>query len=1247
MRKILLFLSLLTLLPFVASAKDVTLSTSDFTGSLVPLTKDGVTFKFSGGNNAQNDPKLNSTYIQFYGGNKLVIEGSQIQKVAIAVTSTGYAGAPAANGVTFVTSGTTVTGTLAAPLDKIEISNGTSSSQKQMRIKTITVTVSDGGQTVLSAPEISVGESSFTISSVEHADVYYCVNKSNTATAEDCTLPYEGEVAFASEPGFYYIHAYAKSQDTDSFVDSSVSTVSYKVSDPDVVCLKIPVTGEAFNSAETKYISEHKFTYDGNTYEVTQVNPSTGQVKGNSDPMFSFYNITPIGNVESVALVTSAGTFNAEKVFVAGGDAALDSNPSDGGVAGKLEDSNISLYLNEPKDYFRVWFTSGATSATCKISDILIYCKPAAVPEKTPLAAPVLTVDEQAQTVTISKENAEGTIYYVVDGKDTATAAECTETYEAPVAFGVVPGVYYVHAYVSAGDSEYYTDSEVAHVMYEVVAPEPVRLAAPEIAVGLDSFTISAVENGDVYYCVTTAASATAEDCTLPYEGEVPFVKEPATYYIHAYAKAADTDKYLDSEVVTASYTVDESDVNVYKETIDASRLSLDTTVSSYQSGSWTSPVTGVTYNYNVAYNNGNLQFNDKNSDKGIWTTSNPDGYRVLSVSVVWGSGSNEFDVYGSKTAYTGVSDLYGADTQGTLLDGFTASGSVDVEDVCKFLGFRSKKGAVYIKSIEITYDATPDHAVLEEYVAPFAGKNYDMTVGETLTIEQGETHPAVTYEVTEGADSVEISAEGVVTAKAKGEAKVTATWSADDKWAAGEAGFTVTVKAQPVRLGTPVIDVDTDELVYTISHDNDCEAVIMYAQTAQGETPAEADWNEYVAVVTKASVPGTYTVHAYVKAPADSDDYLDSEVVTADYTVVEKPVVYAPVADPPEGVFEEKVSVTLAFAEGNADLDTDKYVIAYTATGIAADWTAYTAPVELTYDACGASPVIKAVVRDSATLEPVSEEAEFSYTLVPAAVSADGIGAAFAMGEECETVTEGDLEVSVRDFVIASALHPYAAEGSSVYVTDNADGMGARIDGVPADMTSDKVLVNTVVKYVKDSATGVKSFRYVGHATGDDDAAPAHSTVQLGEFRAALADHMHRYVKVENVYYDTDSHDISTLPAALEAVSRAPEGNEDALVIDDSRLADKRSGRTSVYGYVEHVDSAPLFIALSTDEIVGVAGVMADGGVMVADGRIVAPEGSRVYTVGGLRVDDAARLVPGLYIVRLSDGRAVSVMVK
>ena len=104
----------------------------------------------------------------------------------------------------------------------------------------------------------------------------------------------------------------------------------------------------------------------------------------------------------------------------------------------------------------------------------------------------------------------------------------------------------------------------------------------------------------------------------------------------------------------------------------------------------------------------GNIQLRSKNSDCGIVTTTS--GGNVRKIVVTGGSNTDSgraLDIYGSNTAFTAASALYATATQGTKIGSivYGTSTTLEVTDDYKYIGLRSKSGAMYITKIEITYE--------------------------------------------------------------------------------------------------------------------------------------------------------------------------------------------------------------------------------------------------------------------------------------------------------------------------------------------------------------------------------------------------------------------------------------------------------------------------------------------------------------------------------------------------------------
>ena len=121
----------------------------------------------------------------------------------------------------------------------------------------------------------------------------------------------------------------------------------------------------------------------------------------------------------------------------------------------------------------------------------------------------------------------------------------------------------------------------------------------------------------------------------------------------------------------------------------------------------------GVTSNSNAVYagqsagGNDVIQLRSNNNNSGIITTAS--GGTVTSVSVVWNSNTangRTLNVYGKDSEYTSPTELYNAETQGTLIGTIVNGTSTElvISDNYAFIGLRSSSGAMWLNEIDITW---------------------------------------------------------------------------------------------------------------------------------------------------------------------------------------------------------------------------------------------------------------------------------------------------------------------------------------------------------------------------------------------------------------------------------------------------------------------------------------------------------------------------------------------------------------
>ena len=161
----------------------------------------------------------------------------------------------------------------------------------------------------------------------------------------------------------------------------------------------------------------------------------------------------------------------------------------------------------------------------------------------------------------------------------------------------------------------------------------------------------------------------------------------------------------------------------------------------------------GVTITSNAVYAGqsaksaeGAIQLRSKNSNSGIVSTAS--GGKLVSIKIEVASGTNTIDVYGNTTAYTNASNLYatGESNQGTKIGSLSETGTITVDGDYQYVGIRSNNGAVYISSIEITWESeggvTPPDPTYTE-VANLAAAN----ALDSATVFKFKGDAVVTYQ--------------------------------------------------------------------------------------------------------------------------------------------------------------------------------------------------------------------------------------------------------------------------------------------------------------------------------------------------------------------------------------------------------------------------------------------------------------------------------------------------------------------
>ena len=159
-----------------------------------------------------------------------------------------------------------------------------------------------------------------------------------------------------------------------------------------------------------------------------------------------------------------------------------------------------------------------------------------------------------------------------------------------------------------------------------------------------------------------------------------------------------------------------------------------------------------VTINSNAVYagqsagGNEAIQLRSNNNNSGIITTAS--GGTVASISVAWNSNTaagRTLNVYGSNTPYTSPTELYNANTQGTLLGTIVMGTNTEllVDDAYEYIGMRSNSGAMYLDTISVTWTAGSGPSVAMPTFSPEGGT---YTEAQTVSISCATSGTTIYY---------------------------------------------------------------------------------------------------------------------------------------------------------------------------------------------------------------------------------------------------------------------------------------------------------------------------------------------------------------------------------------------------------------------------------------------------------------------------------------------------------------------
>lgn len=228
---------------------------------------------------------------------------------------------------------------------------------------------------------------------------------------------------------------------------------------------------------------------------------------------------------------------------------------------------------------------------------------------------------------------------------------------------------------------------------YTVYCAAPVFDPELGSAVDADSYVTVTCTTPGAKLCILATSDSGASDF---YEDEasMPFqFKVTETVSVTAYTYI---DENLKSKELEGEYTIKTSEFDVI--TADL----LKATNTTYVGFSGVKGKSGAVYLGYSGKKEGNITLSTTNSKSGI--VSNESGGKVKSITINFAE-PKQVDIYGKNTSYLSATELYNASKQGKKLGDLSATGTLSIEGDYRYIGIRSKSGAVSISSIEIEWE--------------------------------------------------------------------------------------------------------------------------------------------------------------------------------------------------------------------------------------------------------------------------------------------------------------------------------------------------------------------------------------------------------------------------------------------------------------------------------------------------------------------------------------------------------------
>ena len=499
---------------------------------------------------------------------------------------------------------------------------------------------------------------------------------------EPKTEDYSGTYLILAKPdsatNYYYLTS-EKSGTRLSIKDSGVSEITDYNSSND------------FTSANDEYVWIIEKVESSNYYTMQINNLFIRKVASNSNAIYTDESET---NAEQVKIEKNNNIFHIYSTATGYADRVIAVNGGNynyyafyGSNTGLVKDLVLIPYVSTPK------ITPSVASVT--VSPVAGSYEDITYTVSGFEMTPVVTATCDGAIVT-AVEDADGTIKYTVSENTTGAERTGTITLSADGAESVTINVIQ-QSNILAAPTNLSATGTTETITAKWNAVTNATSYGWELYKGTDKETGTLVED------VTGEIATNNDVVTLTISGTFA---EGEQYVL--YVKSAADAPFIESAPAKSeAFTITtEQQVTTVTDVLTWQTLGLNSSNTNYNDYSDVKISSGTIYKLNASSGKGKyIQLRSKNN-AGIVTTSSVG--KVKAIKVTYDNGSNTLDVYGKSSAYSNVSDLYSssASIQGTKIGSISGSGIINLSaGDYEFIGFRSNNGALYITSIEITYE--------------------------------------------------------------------------------------------------------------------------------------------------------------------------------------------------------------------------------------------------------------------------------------------------------------------------------------------------------------------------------------------------------------------------------------------------------------------------------------------------------------------------------------------------------------